>query len=456
MRGWIFLGRGNCFMSARRKSDSTKVSTNDDTIASGDINDGITTNFETRSESTDDITITDINSTSSVGSDDTVTAGESNGSGIDFDATLVDESMSVEIPEEKSDSILNKWKKEKKEKKEKPEKKEKKPGKFGTSFKGLLENVGSGGWVLFLTIFLSLFIMVMVAMAVFFYSVQGEEKVMMPSVTGKPLTTAILELQTKELYPKINLRYSDLPGEEGMVLEQDPAQGSIIKAYRSVTLTVSRGLYTETLGSYVGKDADSVLATLQGLTNDVTHMEIAPIVYQQSTKPKGQILAQYPAPDTPLDRTKVYLVVSSGDEAVKTTVPNIKGMNVQQVLAQMAKSPVLFDFTALDAADGNAVVTSVEKAGEEIEMYGHVNAEIAIPATSEESNTVYGVFKYTMTTYPYPVNVRLEAADSSGNLTVLIDFAHPGGDISIPYMVKKNSVLTLFAMDKVITRQNAQ
>ena len=61
-----------------------------------------------------------------------------------------------------------------------------------------------------------------------------------------------------------------------------------------------------------------------------------------------------------------------------------------------------------------------------------------------------------MTTYPYPVNVRLEAADSSGNLTVLIDFAHPGGDISIPYMVKKNSVLTLFAMDKVITRQNAQ
>ena len=185
-------------------------------------------------------------------------------------------------------------------------------------------------------------------------------------------------------------------------------------------------------------------------------MEIAPIVYQQSTKPKGQILAQYPAPDTPLDRTKVYLVVSSGDEAVKTTVPNIKGMNVQQVLAQMAKSPVLFDFTALDAADGNAVVTSVEKAGEEIEMYGHVNAEIAIPATSEESNTVYGVFKYTMTTYPYPVNVRLEAADSSGNLTVLIDFAHPGGDISIPYMVKKNSVLTLFAMDKVITRQNAQ
>ena len=342
------------------------------------------------------------------------------------------------------------------EKKAKKEKKERKPGKFGTSFKALIENVGSGGWVLFVTIFLSLFIMVMVAMAVFFSSVQGEEQVMMPAVQGKPLTTAILELQTKELYPAINLRYSDLPGEEGTVLEQDPAPGSIIKAYRSVTLTVSRGIYSETLGSYVGKDADSVLQTLQGLTNDVTHMEIAPIVYQKDTKPKGQIIAQFPAPETPLDRTKVYLVVSSGNETVKTTVPNIKGMNVQQVLAQMAKSPVLFDFTSVDAVDGNAVVTSAEKAGEEVEVYSHVNAEISLPAPSEENNTVYGLFKYTMTSYPYPVNVRLEASDSAGNLTVLLDFAHPGGDISIPYMVKKNSVLTLFVRDEVATRQVIQ
>lgn len=340
--------------------------------------------------------------------------------------------------------------------KEKKEKKERRPGRFGTSFKTLLENVGSGGWVLFLTIFLSLFIMVMVAMAVFFYSVQGEEQVMMPSVKGKPLTTAILELQTKELYPKINLRYSDLPGEEGTILDQDPAPGSIIKAYRSVTLTVSRGIYRESLENYVGKDADSVLQTLQGLTNDVTHMEIAPIVYQKSTSPKGQILAQYPAPKTPLDRTKVYLVVSSGNESVRTTVPNIKGMNVQQLLAQMAKSPLIFDFTSVDSADGNAVVTSVEKSGEEIDVYSRVSAEIALPAPSEENNSVYGIFKYTMTTYPYPVNVRLESSDSSGNLTVLLDFAHPGGDISIPYMVKKNSVLTLYVRDQVATRQTIQ
>lgn len=47
-------------------------------------------------------------------------------------------------------------------------------------------------------------------------------------------------MQVKELYPKIQLRYSDVPGDKGMILEQNPVAGTIVKASRRIDLVVSR------------------------------------------------------------------------------------------------------------------------------------------------------------------------------------------------------------------------
>jgi hypothetical protein len=72
-------------------------------------------------------------------------------------------------------------------------------------------------------------IVVMAAVATFFATVKGPEQVLVPNVVGKQLEDALLEMQVKELYPKINLRYSDVPGDEGAILEQSPAAGAIVK-----------------------------------------------------------------------------------------------------------------------------------------------------------------------------------------------------------------------------------
>jgi hypothetical protein len=42
-----------------------------------------------------------------------------------------------------------------------------------------------------------------IAVSVFFVSVQGAEETMVPDVQGRDLTAALLELQVKELYPRI-------------------------------------------------------------------------------------------------------------------------------------------------------------------------------------------------------------------------------------------------------------
>lgn len=349
-------------------------------------------------------------------------------------------------------------KKAKKEKSAAKEPTEKKKFQFGSVFSDLLENFGKGGWVLFLTMVLSLLVMVGVCLAVFFYSVRGEEQVMVPNVLGKSLNSALLELQVKELYPKISLRFSDIPGDEGTILEQDPAPESIVKAYRSINLTVSRGVLIEEMENYVGQNIDSVQTKLHALFDSDNSVQLAPIVYQKDSAEAGTILAQFPSAGTYLDHTKIYFVVSSNNSTVSTTVPSLSGMSIQQILAQMEKTSVVFNFTAVESESTAAVatVTSQDKVDESVEEFTRVNADITIPAPDPDSTTAYGVFSYTLPSYPFPVSVQLECSDSEGNITKLIDFMHPGKEITIPYMVKKNSVLTLYAMGGVVTRQAVQ
>ncbi|MBR2106257.1 MAG: PASTA domain-containing protein, partial [Treponema sp.] len=111
----------------------------------------------------------------------------------------------------------------------------------------------------------SFFVVVMAAVATFFLTVKGPEQVLVPNVVGKQLEDALLEMQVKELYPKINLRYSDVPGDEGSILEQNPPAGAIVKGYSRVSLVVSRGVVVDKLGNYVGQNYDDVVLSLQTL-----------------------------------------------------------------------------------------------------------------------------------------------------------------------------------------------
>ena len=108
-------------------------------------------------------------------------------------------------------------------------------------------------------------IVVMTAVATFFATVKGPEQVLVPNVVGKQLEDALIEMQVKELYPKINLRYSDVPGTEGMILEQSPEAGAIVKGFSKVSLVVSRGVVVDKLANYVGQNFDDVQLSLQTL-----------------------------------------------------------------------------------------------------------------------------------------------------------------------------------------------
>lgn len=332
--------------------------------------------------------------------------------------------------------------------------------KCRTSFQNQMENLKNGGAALVWTVILTFLVMIIICLLVFFASVQGAEKVMVPNVVGKTLTNALFEMQEKELYPKIQLRYSDEIGDAGQIIEQDPVAGSIVKAYRRVTLTVSRGVAVEQIDDYIGQNFDEISQTLnKEFNNEFSLIKLAKPSYKIDDSPKGTILMQYPDPGTEIyDPATLYFIVSNGTEIPLVKVPNLLGNSIKSVLAKMSQTNITFDFSATEAQNSsqNDSVISMENADEEIAEFSRVKVNFAFSTKKSDNENLSGIFSYELPEYPLPVSVELQAKDSEGKITSLVKFNHPGKELTIPYEVKKGSILSLYVLDEKIVDELVQ
>ncbi len=331
--------------------------------------------------------------------------------------------------------------------------------RFRASFKRQIAGLAESGKPVFITFFLTIIFMGAACLAVFFFFLQGEEQVMVPNVVGKNLTNALLEMQQKELYAKIQLRYSDMPGDIDTILEQSPEPGAIVKAYRRVTLTVSRGVAVDSIDDYVGKAVEEVLPRLQTLfSGDSSLVKLAPPVYQKSGSAEGIILAQYPEGGTYIsDPLTLQFIVSSGTKTEIVELPELIGMTVPQVYEAMQKGKVIFDFSSHNASESekSGTVTYMEKpAGSKVSAYSRIKADVAFAPRKENDTVINGILSYTLPEYPYPLSVKLEATDSEGRTKTLVSFNHPGKAITIPYSVNAGSMLTLYVRDRQMYQQD--
>ena len=307
-----------------------------------------------------------------------------------------------------------------------------------------------------IAIFLASFLLMLAfACAVFFTVVHGQEKVMVPNVTGKQLTEALLEMQEKELYPKIQLRYSDSNSDSGKILEQNPSSGSIVKAGKRISLVVSRGAIVDHVEDYVGLKLDDVKMQLQTLFAGSSNplIVLAEPVYKADVSEPGMILEQTPAPDTPITSpVTVTLIVSRGPQFDNTRVPKLIGRSVEGMLDFMLSSKIVFNFTS-HVAEGKekaGTITSQQNFNEEyIPNYTRMSVDFAFPeGNKDDEENIYGILEDSLTSYPYPVPMRVEQVSPDGEVSTLISFSHPGGEFSIPYKVQRGSVLVLYVVDR--------
>lgn len=338
--------------------------------------------------------------------------------------------------------------------------KEKKPFKLGTKFGEGYEKLQSNIPALIIVVISAFIIMTFVAFAIFFTNVQGPEKVLVPNVTGKKLEDALLEMQVKELYPKINLRYSDVPGDEGTILSQSPDAGAIVRGYSRVSLVVSRGIIVDKIDDYVGQKIDDVQLKIQTLFAGQPKplIIIANPEYKPDTSEAGTILEQDPPAGTSISEpVTVQLVVSRGPNYENTRAPNVLGQSVNDLLQTITRSKVVFDITGRPAEEGEKIGVVVNQPAFEDEFvpnYSRVALEMTIPEEVIDG-TVYGIFTESLIDYPYPVPMKLVAVPTEGDSYTVVSFNHPGGNVTIPYAVPQGTNLVLYVVDKVVARQSA-
>lgn len=323
---------------------------------------------------------------------------------------------------------------------------------IGDGFTDLMEKLQASGKVFVFTAILMLIIMGIVAGIVFFASVKGQEQVMVPDVVGKDLTEALQDMQVKELYPKIQLRYSNNPDEKGQILEQNPPAGAIVKADRHVELVVSRGAVIDKVENYINQKYDDVKVHLQTLFTSTRTMILLqdPPLYVFNAAEAGTILEQNPPEGTIItDPVTLELVVSKGPEFDKTKVPALTGLSLNDTLLQMSRSKVVFDFTAREAASGEkpgVVVSQSPVEGSYVDVNSRGEAVITYPA-NQDRNMVFGIYKNLLSSYPYALQVQLDVLTPDGERYNLVTMNHPGGMLSVPYYLPRNSVLILSVGD---------
>ena len=325
---------------------------------------------------------------------------------------------------------------------------------FSDSYDNFQKNIPA-----FLGICLCAFaIMCFVAFAVFFLNVKGPEKVLVPNVEGKKLEDALLEMQVKELYPKISLRYSDTPGDEGTILDQSPNAGAIVKGYSRVSLVVSRGVIVDKVDDYAGMNIEELRMKLQTLFAGQTKplIILAEPEYKPDATDAGTILEQDPPAGTKISEpVTVQLVVSRGPNYENTRAPYLIGQSVNDILQTITRTKLVFDITSHKAANGEKPGTVVDQQAFDSEFlpnYTRVSLVMALPS-GEYNENIYGIYQEKVADYPYPVAMKIEAYPPEGNSYTLLSFNHPGGNVSIPYAVPRGTTLELSVVNKVISKK---
>jgi len=302
-----------------------------------------------------------------------------------------------------------------------------------------------------------------IAVSVFFIAVHGEEQTMVPDVVGKELTQALLELQVKELYPRLRLRYTQTSMDKGIILEQEPKAGTIVKAGRRINLVVSQGVVLNKIENYVTRNIDEVRMEIQTVNLSASGLPLLsikePIMYEFSPENPGTIIAQKPEHGFDISGpTTIEFVVSRGRESLTAAIPQFTGLTLAAALELISSSGVNFKFTTRQRT-GNERGESIVAQAPAANTTAALNTIVELTVTTPDrlaNNEVFGLFEYTIPQNPYPLAVRLEAQLPSGERRLIFTVNYSGGVFTVPYKLPAETVLILSMLNRELYRETVE
>lgn len=214
-----------------------------------------------------------------------------------------------------------------------------------------------------------------------FWSTQD---ITVPDVTGKQMEIAQTMLTDKHLSVSIKeVDSSDVP--VGEVITQTPIGGSVVKANRTIYLTVSRGNHGDTV----------LVPDLRGLTLDEATrklkeigLSVGTVTYADADRDDGKILQQTPSsPDKVAQNTTIDVVVSrvKVKEAAPVNVPDTRGMSLDTAMQTLNNAGISIgtvgNFNSnLPNAQATVTGQSLRKGGRTADLY------VTYPQTADTSS----------------------------------------------------------------------
>lgn len=210
------------------------------------------------------------------------------------------------------------------------------------------------GWCVRWTFAGMLFLAVMGASAylVFNEAIKSGDYVLVPDVTGLPITRAanVLFEAGLELGAQKQIVSDRVP--EYHVIVQRPSPNHVVRAGRKVSLSISAGRQHEDTPNFVGKSLDQALLDLEG-----TRLRAGSVARLSSAAPVDTILAQDPEARAQISSgSEIHLLVSDGPKMKQIFMPDILGHPIEK--AQL----VLADLNL------TVIPFSVDRAGQEYEV----------------------------------------------------------------------------------------
>lgn len=214
-----------------------------------------------------------------------------------------------------------------------------------------------------------------------FWSTQD---ITVPDVTGKQMEIAQTMLTDKHLSVSVKeVDSSDVP--VGEVITQTPIGGSVVKANRTIYLTVSRGNHGDTV----------LVPDLRGLTLDEATrklkeigLSVGTVTYADADRDDGKILQQTPSsPDKVAQNTTIDVVVSrvKVKEAAPVNVPDTRGMSLDTAMQTLNNAGISIGTVGnlnsnLPNAQATVTGQSLRKGGRTADLY------VTYPQTADTSS----------------------------------------------------------------------
>ena len=156
--------------------------------------------------------------------------------------------------------------------------------------------------------------------------------VQVPSVVGKSLTEAQRALREAKLVPSVVAERYDEKVQVSLIISQTPEGGQMVKAGRTVNLTVSMGQEFVEVPDITNQTirAAGIVLSSAGLDTGAVRSRNHPTV------PQDNVITQNPRSGTRVPKgTRVDVEVSVGPEAISVVVPNFVGESVDMVLQKL-------------------------------------------------------------------------------------------------------------------------